>query len=383
MPLLGQRVTRVHRIMQPETYVYESDSSHSYLGVEVNDISSNRASELKLKDDNGVEITEVDQDAPAGKAGLKEHDVITGFNGTPVESEEQFRRLMRETPAGRTVALNVIRDGQLQTVKVQLADRRKFMPSSNMIVGAVIPRNFAPMPPTPVPPMPAMPAMPEDRFYTDQPVTRIYRSISGVTLESLSPQLGDFFGVKNAEGMLVRSVQKGSPADNAGLRAGDVIVRAGDQKITDHSDWAEALRNTKDGKLPVVVIRDKREQTLPMNVSPRRGPDSSAWIDESSPAAAALGDAAAELNDLGPQLQEQLSLASKEASDALCAQQKELALALNKSMSNLQSQMRKNQGEIDRNLKKAMSEAAASIKAQQPELQRELRKMQRELDDMQ
>jgi len=231
--------------------------------------------------------------------------------------------------------------------------------------------------------MPIMP-IPEYRFYADQPVTRIYRSISGVTLESLSPQLGDFFGVKNGEGMLVRSVQKGSPADNAGLRAGDVIVRAGDQKITDHSDWAEALRNSsKDGKLSVVVIRDKREQTLPMNVSPRRGPDSSAWIDESSPAAAAVGDAAAELNDLGPQLQEQLSLASKEASDALCAHQKELAMALNKSMTNLQSQMRKNQGEIDRNLKKAMAEAAASIKAQQPELQRELQKMQRELDDMQ
>ena len=67
----------------------------------------------------------VDQDAPAGKAGLKEHDVILTMNDSKVESGAQLRRMIRETPAGRIVTLGVSRDGQPLTLKVQLADRRK------------------------------------------------------------------------------------------------------------------------------------------------------------------------------------------------------------------------------------------------------------------
>ncbi len=59
---------------------------------------SDRLATLHLKEERGVEITMVDQDAPAGKAGLKEQDVILTLNGEPVESVEQFRRMIRETP---------------------------------------------------------------------------------------------------------------------------------------------------------------------------------------------------------------------------------------------------------------------------------------------
>ena len=111
------------------------------------------------------------------------------------------------------------------------------------------------------------------------------RSTAGVTLESLTPQLGDYFGVKNGEGLLVRSVQKGSTADTAGLRAGDVIVKVGDQKISDNSDWREALRTGKNGKISIVIVRDKKEQTLSMSVPARRGSDSSALTPEGLPEA--------------------------------------------------------------------------------------------------
>jgi serine protease Do len=68
-------------------------AGHSYLGVDIRDVTTDRLAALKLKEERGVEITMVDADAPAGKAGLKEHDVILEFNGTAVESEEQIRRL--------------------------------------------------------------------------------------------------------------------------------------------------------------------------------------------------------------------------------------------------------------------------------------------------
>src|SRR5689334_3224056 len=102
-------------------------AGRSYLGVDIRDVSAERVSALKLKEERGVEITMVDQDAPAGKAGLKEHDVILEFNGTAVESEEQLRRMIREVPPGRTVTLGISRDGSPMKMSVQLAAHDKVM----------------------------------------------------------------------------------------------------------------------------------------------------------------------------------------------------------------------------------------------------------------
>ncbi|HET8827547.1 MAG TPA: PDZ domain-containing protein, partial [Terriglobales bacterium] len=97
----------------------------SYLGVDTQDVTSDRLGALHLKDERGVEITMVDQDAPAGKAGLKEHDVILSINDQQVQSVEQLRRLIHEIPAGRTISIGVSRDGQPLTVHAQLAERSK------------------------------------------------------------------------------------------------------------------------------------------------------------------------------------------------------------------------------------------------------------------
>src|SRR4051794_23099071 len=185
----------------------------SYMGVDVEDITKERVQALKLKSESGVEITMVDSDAPAGKAGLKEHDVILQFNGTNVESVEQLRRLIRETPAGRTVAVGISRDGAPQNVNVTLAARSD-------VYKIVMPKvAIAPMPP--MPPMAPMPRMQIDipEIYGLQAPGRV-----GLVVESLTPQLAEFFGAKNGEGLLVRSVEKGSPAESAGFKAGDVIV---------------------------------------------------------------------------------------------------------------------------------------------------------------
>src|SRR5215813_15097971 len=94
-----------HLVRRTVTVYGTPPSGRSYLGVDINDVTSDRVGPLKLKEERGVEIVSVDQDAPAGKAGLKEHDVILEFDGTKVEGEEQLRRMLRETPPGRTVTL--------------------------------------------------------------------------------------------------------------------------------------------------------------------------------------------------------------------------------------------------------------------------------------
>src|SRR6266567_2031975 len=103
----------------------EDSGTSSYLGVDIADITTERLNALKLREEKGVEITMVDQDAPAGKAGLKEHDVILTMNGSPIESGAQLRRMIHETPPGRVVTLGLSRDGQPMSIKVQLADKHK------------------------------------------------------------------------------------------------------------------------------------------------------------------------------------------------------------------------------------------------------------------
>lgn len=376
MPLLAQKPTvRVHRFSAtPVVADFEGAASHSYLGVGVADLSAERVQALKLKDDRGVEVVQVDQDAPAGKAGLKEHDVIVGFNGTPVESQEQFKRLMRETPPGRTVALDIMRDGQPQNIKVQLADRKKLESS----VWPREPQDFAfAMPPTPpVPPMPDFP-----RAWTEQSITRI-RSTSGLTLESLTPQLGDYFGVKNGEGLLVRSVQKGSAAESAGLRAGDVIVKVGDQKISDNADWREALRNGKNGKVSVVVVRDKKEQTLSMSVPLRKGPDSSALIQDDSPetelAIAAAAEGLESIEPLVQGLEPLLEDGLLNGSDVLI-DGSEMNREMRKAMEQLHRELIQNRGNINRSISGSLKLASAQLKAHGAELRRAMREASRTL----
>ena len=87
-------------------------------------------------------------------------------------------------------------------------------------------------------------------------------SYTGLYLEKMSAQLAGYFGVPNGSGLLVRSVQENSPAALAGMHAGDVVVRANDKTVANTNDWAKAIKNSHGHSLTVVVMRDKKEQTL-------------------------------------------------------------------------------------------------------------------------
>jgi len=98
--------------------------SQGYLGVDIADVDQEKAQALKLKEVRGAVITLIDHDAPAGKIGLKVNDVVLALNGQNVEGADQLRRMLREIPAGRTVSIVISRDGNIQTMAVELADRK-------------------------------------------------------------------------------------------------------------------------------------------------------------------------------------------------------------------------------------------------------------------
>jgi hypothetical protein len=265
--------------------VEEGGGGSSYLGVDIADVTTERLTTLKLKEEHGAEVTMVDQDAPAGKAGLKEHDVILSLNGAAVESAAQLRRMIRETPAGRVVTFGISRDGQQQSIKVQLASRGKGHAWPNMPDIKIA--------------MPAMPALAD----MDIPVSVViaHSSLrSGLMVENITSQLGEFFGVKDGGGVLVRSVEKGSRSDKAGFRAGDVIVRVNKQAVRDTSDFTRALRATSGGTAAVTVIREKREQNLNLSLPDRK--DSGDLLEESFDIPEISADAEIELSRAGQEI---------------------------------------------------------------------------------
>jgi serine protease Do len=289
---------------------------------------------LKLKEEKGVEVTMVDQDAPAGKTGVKEHDVILDLNGTAIESKTQLHRMIHETPAGRVVTLGLSRDGQPMTIKVQLADRSKEFAHMGPKDWNWDSKNFH----VEIPPMPNLP----DFEVPNMGVVYVHSSMrSGLMVENLTPQLGEFFGAKNGSGVLVRSVEKGSRADKAGLRAGDVIVRVADQPVHDTSDFTHALHDHSAGSVSVSVIRDKREQTLTLTLPERK--ESGESIEETFEAPEMDAETQTELSEVRNEiakLQPEMELAQQEMRKSVCLQQKQVKEQVKNLREQLQPQLR-------------------------------------------
>jgi serine protease Do len=225
----------------------------SYLGVAVVELTADRAKELHLKDERGVEVTCVDADSPAAKAGLKPGDVVTEYNGEPVEGGEQFIRLVRETPPGRAVKLTVWRNNGNQTLTATIGQRQP-----NLLAFSLDSPEPLSMPAPPeMPLMPAVPTMP------DMPRTLMsWRSpMLGIESEALNPQLAEFFGVK--EGVLVRSVTANSTAQKAGFKAGDVIVKVDGQPVVTPKEVSTILQSARAKKtFPIIVVRHQKEVVL-------------------------------------------------------------------------------------------------------------------------
>lgn len=328
-------------------------SGDSYLGIGPRDINQNRVAALKLKDDSGVEVAEMDHDAPAAKAGIKVGDVILTFNGQKVESAEQLRRLIHETPAGRSVQLGISRNGQPVQLAVTLGSRHGMIaafPKAPRIAG------------------------PGNAFFDNPPDISMNilqaSSKSGLLVENLTPQLGDFLGVKNGGGVLVRSVEKGSPAEAAGLHAGDVIVRIEKDPVADMSDW-HRLTHRRNGKTTLGVVRDKREQSFSMEFSSKR--DSSDLFD--MPEINVNFDNIKLLSEMRPQIDAAMQ-AAREQMDSFDTEQ------MQNAMKQAQQEMALHSDEIQQAMQKAQQEIAAhsdeinkAMHLKQDEMQKALKEL--------
>jgi len=235
-------------------------SSQGYLGVYITDVDSDKAQALKLKEVRGAVITLIDHDAPAGQVGLKINDVVLALNGQAVDGAEQLRRMLREIPAGRKVSLEISRDGNIQTLAVQLADRKEVDHDAwdKIDSGG---GDFAPAPSMGILAGGGADAPLSGGFHL--PFFGSNLKV-GALVEPLTSQMAEYLGVPG--GLMVKQVTRNSEAATAGFRAFDVILKVGADSIATSADWDRALRTNEGKPVPVTILRDRKQETLTLQV---------------------------------------------------------------------------------------------------------------------
>jgi serine protease Do len=217
------------------------------IGVRISDAKS-----------GGVEITDVQPDSAAGRAGLKAGDTIVQFDGERVRSARQFVRLVQETPPGRTVSATVTRDGKRQDVQITTSEGR----GSAMVIDGDFLRG-------------RLNGLDQLDKLRDLPFNFDFSfpmlaggSRLGVTVTELTTQLADHLGAKN--GVLVTSVTDGSPAAHAGIKAGDVIASVNGATVESRDDLARSLRQSDGDEVTIGIVRDKRAQSVKAKIEALR-----------------------------------------------------------------------------------------------------------------
>src|SRR5690348_13849195 len=190
----------------------------------------------------GMEVTEVLADGPAANAGLQKDDVLVQYDGQTVEGTVQLRRLVRETPPGRNVNVTVMRGGQEKRVAIQVGNAARNM--------GIELRQMEPMR--------------DFNFKFDMPeVFAGMTPVLGIEAEEVSGQLGQYFHVPGDEGVLVREVSPGTAAAQAGLKAGDVIMKVDGVEVRTVDELRRELREKREKKsVPLIVVRNGSQVTI-------------------------------------------------------------------------------------------------------------------------
>jgi C-terminal processing protease CtpA/Prc len=252
----------------PDPLVAHASPAAGYLGVDVADVDADKAQALKLKEVRGAIITLIDHDAPAGQIGLKVNDVVLALNGQNIEGAEQLRRILREIPPGRKISLEISRDGNIQTLAVQLVDRKAMEHDVWSRLGMNA-DGVAPSAPAPAMGIVAGGDAPLPASGFHMPLFTSTLNV-GAMVEPLTSQMAEYFGVPG--GLMVKQVSKKSEAAIAGFKAFDVILKVGADPIVTSADWDRALRSNQGKPVQVTILRNKKQQSLTLQVdSKHRG----------------------------------------------------------------------------------------------------------------
>jgi serine protease Do len=193
--------------------------TRGWLGVVIQGINDELAEQFDLPDKKGALVSKVEPDGPADSAGIKRGDVIVEFNGQPIEEMAELPRVVAETKVGDKVKVTILRDGDRETIDVEVGR----FPDDPQVAHAE----------------------------TDEP-GEVTAEEFGLRVQDLTQELAEQLGVDETQGAVVTRVARGSPAAEAGLRRGDVILEVDRRPITNVADLEERLAAIDKGALLLI-----------------------------------------------------------------------------------------------------------------------------------
>ena len=204
-----------------EALIRDGKVSHGRIGIGISDVTPENAKFFDDTNASGAVVTQVDADSPGGKAGLQTGDVITEINGQKVADSGELQVIVGQTKPGTKVELTVLREGKTMKVPVTLEDLGNRSAESGSRSGE----------------------------------GQQGKARWGVGLGNLTPELRDQIQApREIKGAVIEQVQPGSPADNAGLQQGDIILEVNRHKVQSASEVQQALSSVPQGEDALLLV---------------------------------------------------------------------------------------------------------------------------------
>ena len=208
-----------------------------WLGVTIQEVTSDLAEEFNVKDLNGALVSNVVKGSPAAKAGIKQGDVIIQYNGKRVKETGHLRNMVSQTPVGTKAKVKFLRKGKAREVTVTIAE---------------LPKNLAGL-------SKVEPAHGEKS-----------KALAGLVVREITPEIARRFGLdENEKGIVIIQADRNSRAFAAGLRPGDLILQINQQDIVTINDYEKAASKIKPGERILLLIR-KKGQDLFITIRPKQ-----------------------------------------------------------------------------------------------------------------
>jgi len=193
--------------------------TRGWLGVLIQKITPELAESFGLEDDAGALVSRVDPEGPAAKAGVERGDVIVEFDGDEIHTMEDLPRRVAATPVGKSVKVVVLRDGKRKSMSVEIGELDE----------------------------------PELAEATAGPGESAGPARFGIAAQDVTPEIAQQLGLDESEGgVVITQVEGGSPADEANLRRGDVILEVDRQEVKSVADLKKLLADAGDGVLLLI-----------------------------------------------------------------------------------------------------------------------------------